>query len=222
VEVAKLAVREGVLPGPRQGARRRAAPAAFAAVWSYVGSYVGPSAAGAGHVGCVLGVAGKAGRTKNRHYRQADRFDVTAVLLRPWLFNSRVEIGRRQSCANSRLNPYDWGGGTRRARSTARGEVAEAGAGPAHGAHRGSPPRAPSAEHRQADRTEEGAAVRADGPLPEAGRRTRLGGPGAPQPHSATPHAETGAAMARARHRQRRRGRRHQMDQDQVGGRPKA
>jgi hypothetical protein len=93
VEVAKLAVREGVLPGPRQGARRRAAPAAFAAVWSYVGSYVGPSAAGAGHVGCVLGVAGKAGRTKNRHYRQADRFDVTAVLLRPWLFNSRVEGG---------------------------------------------------------------------------------------------------------------------------------
>ena len=32
VEVAKLAVHDGVLPGPRQGSRRKATPAAFAAV----------------------------------------------------------------------------------------------------------------------------------------------------------------------------------------------
>ena len=86
---------------------------AFAALWEYVGTYVGPSDAGDGHVGCVLEVTGKTVRTNNRHYWHADRLEVIAVLLRPWLFDTACEIGGRQSCANHRLNPYEWGGGGR-------------------------------------------------------------------------------------------------------------
>ena len=109
VEVARHAVRDGVLPGPRQGSRRKATPSAFAAVWDYVGSYVGPSAAGDGHVGCALAVTGRAARTNNRHYLHADSFEVIAVLLRPWLFDGSLEIGRRQSCANHRLQSLRMG-----------------------------------------------------------------------------------------------------------------
>ena len=92
IDVAKQAVRKGVLPGPRQECRKASAEVAFAASWAYVGCYVGPSAVRSGkavkHVGCVLRVVGQSMRaTQNPHYRQAARFEVAAVMLRPWLFD---------------------------------------------------------------------------------------------------------------------------------------
>jgi hypothetical protein len=111
LRAAMRAVTEGVLPGPRQASRRAASPVAFAAPWKHVGGYIGPSATGKGHVGCALAVDGKATRANNPHYRHAGTFAVSAVLLRPWTFDERLEITHRQSYANQQLNPYQWDGG---------------------------------------------------------------------------------------------------------------
>jgi hypothetical protein len=62
--------------------------------------------------------------TQNPHYRQASRFDVAAVLLRPWLFDLNKEMGPRQSCANARFNPYDWHAAIRPEKGIVRKKVA--------------------------------------------------------------------------------------------------
>jgi hypothetical protein len=118
-EVVKEAVQKGVLPGPRQEGRKAAAIVAFASSWPFVGSYVGPSAVRSGkavkHLGCVLRVVGKNVRkAQNPDYRQAESFDVAAVMLRPWLFDLSKELGPRQSCANAGHNPYDWDAAARK------------------------------------------------------------------------------------------------------------
>ena len=109
VDVAEQAVRLGVLPGPRQEGRKAGSPVAFAASWPFVGRYVGPSAVRPGHVGCVLRVVGQSHSTQNPNYRQAAKFKVAAVMLRPWLFDLRKELGPRQSCASA-IHKFDWGG----------------------------------------------------------------------------------------------------------------